>query len=93
MDPLQTTTPPASEPKSFGALIGIVVVIALIVSGGVYFITQRSTDNTDSNATSTQGELPPLSQEDDVDSIESDLNATVISDEDFSSFDSEFNAQ
>jgi len=95
MEPLQTSTPAASEPKSFGAIAGIVIVLALIIAGGLYFWMQKPESATpDQAATQTQQEeLPPVSESDDVDSIESDLNATAISDEDFSSFESELNAQ
>lgn len=93
MDPLQTSTPTATEPKSFGALVGIVIVLVVIVAGGAYFWMQRPGDVQSESGTATTQELPPLSESDEVDSIESDLSATAISDEDFSSLESELNAQ
>ncbi len=87
MDPLQTTTPVVNEPKSFGPLVGIIIVLVVIAAGGAYFWMQKSGgDQQESGTATTTQELPPLSESDEVDSIESDLSATLISDEDFSSF-------
>lgn len=89
------TMPPVSGERSVGPAIGIIVIIAVIVLGGLYFWGQRAerekatpaqTEATTSNQTSqTSGAdadiqaMNTQSSSDDVSSIEADLNSTNLS--------------
>ena len=72
--------PIAQENKSsVGPLIAVIIILALIVVGGLYFLKQRANQpvyvpapQTDSVTTS----LNTQSSSDDLNSIEKDLNAT-----------------
>ena len=75
MPPLSQTP----EKKSVGPLIAVVIILALIIVGGLYFLKQRSSqdlylppqEQTDNIADS----LKQQSASDDLGSIEADLNA------------------
>jgi uncharacterized protein HemX len=89
--PIMPQTPQqGASDRAIGPAIGIIVIIALIVLGGLYFLSQRTTvqNSTQENAES-QNEVPPgadldalqtQNSSDDVDSIEADLNATNVTD-------------
>ena len=77
--------PPISdqaEKKSAGPLIAVIIILALIIIGGLYFLKTRSSQNiyvptvpvvdTVTESLNTQG------NSDDLDSIEADLNATDL---------------
>lgn len=74
--------PAQSEKKSVGPLIAVVVILALIIIAGLYFLKQRSeqpvymppTEQTDAITES----LKQQDTSDDLNSIESDLKATDI---------------
>lgn len=57
---------------SAGPVIGIIVILAIIILGGLYFWGQRAGDGTVLEEINTQG------VSNDTSSIESDLNATDI---------------
>jgi uncharacterized membrane protein YfbV (UPF0208 family) len=83
--------PPAHE-KPIGPAIGIIIIIAVIVIGGLYFWGQRAstalpTQQTQATQTETQTqpavdqttqELQKQSSADDLNSIEADLKATNL---------------
>jgi len=85
----QTGTPAGmpQEEKSVGALIGSIIVVAVIVIGGIYFWMTRSGE-TPSTETSPLGQTVPPDQEtaallnqgtsDEISDIEKDLNATNL---------------
>ena len=85
----QTGTPTGmpQEEKSVGALIGSIIVVAVIVIGGIYFWMTRSGE-TPSTETSPLGQTVPPDQEtaallnqgtsDEISDIEKDLNATNL---------------
>lgn len=77
--------------SSVGSIIGIIVIIAIIILGGLYFwgkrieetkakqdliteFTPGTPDTSEANA------INSVSPADDLDSIEADLNATVLDD-------------
>jgi hypothetical protein len=71
------------EKKSYGALIAVIIILALIVIGGLYFLGQRmdlaevvpaDQEANDEITTSLQSQ----NDSDDVSSIEADLNVTNI---------------
>lgn len=95
MDPQQTTpqvpngSMPQTDDKSIGPVVGIIVIIALIVLGGLYFWSQRIEvrnemeaqnveQSSDSNVQPSE-EFGEQGSSDDVSSIEADLNATDVS--------------
>lgn len=60
---------------SLGAIIGMIIILAVIVLGGLYFWGQRSSmtpSDTSTGVNSTQ------SESDEIESIEADLNAMDI---------------
>src|SRR3989344_3245973 len=85
----QTEPPPqaSQEEGSVGALIGSIIVVAVIVIGGIYFWMTRSGE-TPSTETSPLGQTVPPDQEtaallnqgtsDEISDIENDLNATNL---------------
>jgi hypothetical protein len=77
MPPMQTQT----EKKSVGPLIAVIVILALIIIGGLYFLKERSSQEvyvpTEQNDAVTES-LNQQSTSDDLNSIEADLNATNL---------------
>lgn len=74
--------PSQAEKKSMGPLVAVIIILALIIIGGLYFLKTRSAQKT---------YVPPIEVKDDVttnlktqgatdnlDSIEADLNATNL---------------
>ncbi len=75
-----------TEGGSVGSLIGIILIVAIIVLGGVYFWGKRTANQTpaETNAAAVQ----------EVNAIESDLNSTDTSvDADLNSLDAELQIQ
>ncbi len=65
---------PAAEPKgSMGPLVGSIIVIVILVIGAIYFWGEKL--NTQEPIQETPA-APALSQSDDVDSLETDLQNT-----------------
>ena len=88
------------EKKSYGALIAVIVILALIVIGGLYFLGQRMDKS--SYATSPKNEADPIteslknqSDSDSLSAIEKDLNSTNVSnlDQGATAMQAEVNAQ
>lgn len=70
-----------TQTSSTGPAIGIILIIAIIVIGGLYFWSQREKNNSVENGTQqdqTTQELQKQSSSDDVNSIEADLQATNL---------------
>lgn len=76
--------PPMSgqpEKKSVGPLVAVIIILALIVIGGLYFLKQRSSQPT--YVPTEQGDavtesLKQQGSSDDLSSIEADLKATNL---------------
>ncbi len=86
MDGEQNNVNPAEKNGSAGPIIAVIIILALVILGGLYFWDQRGDRNEIINddvleAINTQSEL------DDAASIEADLDAT-----DVDNLDSEINA-
>jgi cytoskeletal protein RodZ len=73
-----------NDKKSFGPLIAVIIILALIIIGGLYFLKTRSTqqntyvpvqNQTEDNITAS---LKQQGSSDDLNSIESDLKATDV---------------
>jgi hypothetical protein len=83
MPPMQMQTEP--QKKSVGPLVAVIVILALIIVGGLYFLKERSTqevytppvEQIEQTDTITQS-LNQQNTSDELDSIETDLNATDI---------------
>ncbi|MEK7635255.1 MAG: hypothetical protein AAB446_02390 [Patescibacteria group bacterium] len=78
--------PATEEKKSKGPLIAVIIILALIIVGGLYFLKQRvsqpvytppATTETAVSDTVTDS-LNAQSSSDDLNSIEADLNSTNI---------------
>jgi hypothetical protein len=79
MPPIQSQ--PAK--KSIGPLVAVVIILALIIVGGLYFLKQRASQPvyTPPAVTTSDAMIDSLSKQgntDDLNSIESDLNATDV---------------
>jgi hypothetical protein len=77
--------PPVENKKSIAPLISVIVILVLIIVGGLYFLKERSNQQvyTPVQETAPQGDsvtasLKQQSSSDDLNSIESDLNATNL---------------
>jgi hypothetical protein len=78
--------PMQSQPdkKSMGPLIAVIVILALIIVGGLYFLKQRTSQNryippAETTATDTVTDsLNTQSNSNDLNSIESDLKNTNL---------------
>jgi len=66
--------------KSIGPLVAVIVILALIIIGGLYFLKQRSSQPvyTPTPSDSITDSLNQQSTSDDLGSIEADLNATNL---------------
>lgn len=90
------------EKKSVAPLVAVIVILALIVVGGLYFLKQRSSQPTyvPPQPVAQQGDsitdsLKQQGTADDLESIEADLNATDINnlDQGAAVMQAELNAQ
>ncbi|MEK7179877.1 MAG: hypothetical protein AAB706_00195 [Patescibacteria group bacterium] len=80
--PIPPQEQPIQEPRtpsSMGALIGIIIVIAIIILGGMYFWGQRvdQKENIIEKDTATQS-LQNQGTSDDLAAIETDVNSTQL---------------
>lgn len=78
MPPLQAE----SEKKSVGPLVAVIIILALIIVGGLYFLKQRSSQNLyvppAETGDAVTASLKQQGTSDDLNSIEADLNATNL---------------
>ncbi len=80
-------TPKPEKDKSFGPVIGIIIIIIILALGGFYFWGQRlvkegilnEDEKTQEKYDQALESLRQLSDSDDVSAIEEDLNATDLS--------------
>lgn len=72
MPPIDRTEP---EKKSLGPLIAVIIILALIVVGGLYFLKERSsyTPAIPASETDITDSLRAQSDSDSLDAIEADL--------------------
>ncbi|MDQ3089534.1 MAG: hypothetical protein M3Q24_00055 [bacterium] len=85
----ETSKMPAHKEGSVGPVIGTIIILAVILLGGLYFWGNRSEIRNANIEGQTQSELEAIetqSDSDDLDSIDSDLDATQYD------FNSEMNA-
>ncbi len=66
--------------KSFGPLIGVIIIIVVLLLGAFYIWGGKLSNDTDV----VSDELTPVSTSDEVSAIESDLTAGGVSEIDFS---------
>lgn len=78
MPPMQTDV----NKRSMGPLIAVIIILALIIIGGLYFLRARSVQPTyvppAPETDSITDSLNKQSSSDDLNSIEADLNATDL---------------
>lgn len=74
--------PGQTEKKSAGPLIAVIVILALIIIGGLYFLKERSSQPvyvpTTQSGDSVTAALNQQSGSDNLNSIQSDLNNTDV---------------
>lgn len=66
--------------KSYGPIIGLVIIIIIIALGSVYFLGQRDTKIEDKATTEQLDQINDQSSSDELADIEADLEATDLSD-------------
>ena len=77
-----------SNGSSAGPIIGIIVILAIIILGGLYFWRQRVNEEAyEAESEETMEAINTQSESDDASSIEADLNNT-----DIDNLDAELNA-
>ena len=84
---MENQVPGSESKKSFGPLIGTIIIIVVLLLGAFYIWGGKlSTQNTteDTGTINMTGELAPVSTSDEVNAIESDLTAGGVSEIDFS---------
>jgi hypothetical protein len=86
MEPNQIPNPgaqqsPSVPAKSFGPIIGIAVIVIALVVGALYFWGEALVKE--------DAALVPVSQPDEIDSIEADLDSRSSADIDFSDIESD----
>lgn len=67
--------------KSMGPLIAVIIILALIIIGGLYFLKERASQPIyvpAATGDSVTASLNQQSSSDDLNSIEKDLNATNV---------------
>jgi len=79
MPPMQTS----ENKKSMGSLVAVIIILALIIVGGLYFLKTRSAQNAyvpveTTEEDSVTASLNQQNTTDDLSSIEADLNATDL---------------
>lgn len=84
MEPQEAQVQVEENKSSIGSIIGIIIIIAIIILGGLYFWGKRieesklQDDLLIQNATTSEVVTAEnVSSSDDMDSIEADLNATT----------------
>jgi hypothetical protein len=73
--------PVMGEPhkKSMGPLLAVIIILALIIVGGLYLLKKQTGDTYSPNQSdAVVDSLSTQNESDDLDSIEADLNATII---------------
>lgn len=88
----------SQEKKSIGPLIAVIIILALIVVGGLYFLNERSSNRYVAPEIN-QGEDPVVESleiqngSDELESIEADLEATNLSGLDSEDMEAEIQAE
>ena len=91
VNPIPTPVSPAPK-KSLSHIIGVVVIVILLIVGALYIWGSKiSTNDTAADEAQSQrmmaSQTAPVSDSDDIDSIDQDLQATSSAEIDFSSID------
>lgn len=92
---MENQVPGGESKKSFGPLIGVIIIIVILLLGAFYIWGGRlSQDETSTEAVEVaqteQSEEPaPLSNSDEVEAIESDLTAGGVSEINFSDIEAD----
>ncbi len=86
------------EKKPVGPLIAVIIILALIIIGGLYFLKERSNNAYIPPAETSDSVTASLKQQgasDDLNAIEADLNATNLDnlDQGAAAIQAELNAQ
>lgn len=78
--------------KSYGPIIGLVIIIIIIALGSVYFLGQRDNKEADKATAEQIEKINSQSSSDEIAEIEADLNATSFEgiDAEFTDADAEF---
>ncbi len=82
---MENQIPTGESKKSFGPLIGVIIIIIVLILGAFYIWGNKLSVNDKYVAKTTKTEeLAPISNSDEVTAIESDLMAGGVSEIDFS---------
>lgn len=84
MDIMENQIPGGESKKSFGPLIGVVIIIIILLLGAFYIWGGKLSVNDRDVAQTVETEVASVSSSDEVNAIESDLTAGGVSEIDFS---------
>lgn len=86
---------PEPQKKSMGPMIGLLIILIVIILGGLYFWNQTADMPYENTSTDELGVIQQQGTSDEVSSIETDLQATVIDsiDTELGNIDAELQAQ
>lgn len=73
--------------KSFGPMIGVIIIILVLILGAFYVWGSKLSVSVDNSTNTNTAAVAPVSDGDDISSIESDLTAGGAPATDFSSID------
>ena len=79
--------PTQAPKKSIGAIVGIVIIVALIVIGALYVWGGTKSGPTTNPADMPAPVVAPVSQSDEIDSIDADLKADNAANVDLTGID------
>jgi hypothetical protein len=84
---MENQIPGAETKKSFGPLVGVIIIIVVLLLGAFYIWGGKLSMNDDNGV--AQEEVAPVSGSDEVSAIESDLTAGGTAEIDFSEAEGE----
>ena len=90
---MDNQTTPQTGSKKYGPVMGIIIIVALLIAGGLYLASMEFTERSEPDPETE--ELKQQGSSDDLESIESDLNATNFNsiDEGTAEFEAELQVQ
>lgn len=84
MDIMENQIPAGEPKKSFGPLIGVIIIVIVLSLGAFYIWGGKLSVNDRDVAQTAETEVAPVSASDEIDAIENDLTAGGVSEIDFS---------
>jgi len=91
MDIMENQVPGTEQKKSFGPLIGVIIIIVVLLLGAFYIWGGKlsTQDTTNIDVITIIEEAAPVSDSDEIDAIEKDLTTGGVSNIDFSGIEAD----